>query len=433
MKVPKFRGKYCWNGECFVVSDLWRNTTDHRARVGALTFQGPIRTLSTQSFEGMIVFEMPLILPTDYIFDSLNSSGWRVNKSSLPMGYLTDIVQGIFWTGALELDKEVVGDVLVIGLGAGGVNNFLSTSFPNLNLTMVDINPSTKTMAIEQFEVIENGKTRIIIEDGVKYIDEQVKAGKSQLFDAIIVDACHNDFHHPIICPIDEFTSDGILGQIEKLLKQNGVLIVNVLTFDLIQQRETFDRVLNSHAKVFGERACTMKIVEDWENRVLFCSRSSRLTFEASPLKEITFHRWKINELTWSIGSYPSSLTKEQVRKSFANAFDAWSQISSFVFTEITRSDYADIKAALAVMAVTHFPPSGISLFNAKTKWVDTDPIGDIEMDLRREALHQIGHALGLKHSKDLSSIMHFSQYRHTEHEVKIEEIDVEALQKLYG
>ncbi|CAJ0925884.1 unnamed protein product, partial [Mesorhabditis belari] len=38
MKVPKFRGKYCWNGECFVVSDLWRNTApDHRARVGALT------------------------------------------------------------------------------------------------------------------------------------------------------------------------------------------------------------------------------------------------------------------------------------------------------------------------------------------------------------------------------------------------------------
>ncbi|CAF0761317.1 unnamed protein product [Adineta steineri] len=117
------------------------------------------------------------------------------------------------------------------------------------------------------------------------------------------------------------------------------------------------------------------------------------------PLMYSVEAQWKKKSLTWKLldGDHPSYGTVTQYEEAdFELAF------IHRVHDPIRRFDGPG-----GILAYAFLPPSGMIRFEAEEPWTD-DTTG---YNLRVIATHEIGHALGLVHSNDPSSIM-FKRYQ---------------------
>ncbi|CAJ0566611.1 unnamed protein product, partial [Mesorhabditis spiculigera] len=195
---PAFRGEYCWKETCFI-----RRSSE----------SGETNTLAN-----VILVEAALLIPTEYTLENTDTSRWKVDKKFIPkIGYLFSMISAIFATQSLGMTETVAGDILFIGLGGG------------MNVTMVDINPATKPMAIEQFNVVEDKLSRIIIQDGVQFVKDQLALGNDNIFDAILIDACYNDAKHDMLCPIEFFTEKAFIRNLKSFIRKSGIIVFNLL------------------------------------------------------------------------------------------------------------------------------------------------------------------------------------------------------------
>ncbi|CAJ0923033.1 unnamed protein product, partial [Mesorhabditis belari] len=124
-------------------------------------------------------------------------------------------------------------------------------------------------------------KSRIIIEDGAKFIKDQVAKKNVGIFDAIIVDACYNNRKKPNVCPVDPFMEKEGLVAFKKLLRQSGVVIYNVLVMDAWQNKEEMEKhILEANTRVFGSKNCRLIPIRFLSNKVLICSPTVQLQSE---------------------------------------------------------------------------------------------------------------------------------------------------------
>lgn len=136
--------------------------------------------------------------------------------------------------------------VLMIG-GAGGT---LATMLHRLGcqVTVVDINPHTFTLAKKYFQMPE--EIECVVEDGRNYL---LKTGKR--FDAIAIDAFNTDATVP-----EQFTSEEFFQVARKVLRPSGVVAMNVMIahdFDLLADRIALNM----------EAADLPAILFDWQGR----------------------------------------------------------------------------------------------------------------------------------------------------------------------
>nr|XP_005996815.1 PREDICTED: matrix metalloproteinase-23-like isoform X2 [Latimeria chalumnae] len=160
-------------------------------------------------------------------------------------------------------------------------------------------------------------------------------------------------------------------------------------------------------------------------------------------------HKWDHFNLTYKIAVYPSTLNKQDTRKAIATAFGMWSDVSPLTFEEVAAGFYTFnhtdcwfsplhpcFDGMNGELAHAFLPPRGEIHFDNHEFWI----LGQTRFswkqgvwlnDLIQVAAHEIGHSLGLWHSRDERALMHpnatYTGQRH------ISQDDIWGIQRLYG
>ncbi|RCN41977.1 hypothetical protein ANCCAN_12082 [Ancylostoma caninum] len=170
-----------------------------------------------------------LMLPKDMTVDQVNTKYWPVNKRKLFSTYTKMMVGMGFAMEALSFEPKSMQQMLMIGLGGGVINNFLSTLGPEsmINFTTVELDPEVFSLALDWFHLVETPTNRVVIGDGVEFIREAV--GKGDKYKVILVDACYDEIR-PVCCPVEGFMDPETVKDIGNILDEDGILSINVLT-----------------------------------------------------------------------------------------------------------------------------------------------------------------------------------------------------------
>ncbi|XP_015771447.1 PREDICTED: matrix metalloproteinase-24-like [Acropora digitifera] len=162
--------------------------------------------------------------------------------------------------------------------------------------------------------------------------------------------------------------------------------------------------------------------------------------------------KWRKQEVTYRIENYtPDIKNKEDVDRTFEKALKLWSSASGLIFK---REDNVNLEPDIRVKFVTGFhgdsrPADGPGgeLAHAFFPGADNAGIdGDIHLDddetftinvqdgvdLLWVMVHELGHSLGLDHTYHPESVM-FAYYMGHVPNLKLDNDDIEGIQKLYG
>ncbi|CAM9942304.1 unnamed protein product [Lampetra fluviatilis] len=169
--------------------------------------------------------------------------------------------------------------------------------------------------------------------------------------------------------------------------------------------------------------------------------------------------RWERDNLTYRIDRFPSSLGHEETRTAIARAFSMWSHVSPLSFHEVPPTSPADFRIGFyrrvhegcarapallhpcfdgrdGELAHAFLPPRGDVHLDDDESWV----LGTTRFswtrgvwmnDLVQVAAHEIGHALGLMHSRRAHALMHANATATRTRSLARD--DVWGIQRLYG
>ncbi|CAF1110381.1 unnamed protein product [Adineta ricciae] len=159
--------------------------------------------------------------------------------------------------------------------------------------------------------------------------------------------------------------------------------------------------------------------------------------------------KWSKSRLTWSIQSYPwkNEISASRTEEILQEAFQAYASHTSLEFEKVCSTCAADIVIKFVsrahaecenhpfdgqggTLAHADPPTNGQVHFDFDEVWTENNEESKINLFL--VALHEIGHALGLDHSRNTASIMQ-KTYPFAGVTKSLSSVDIESIQHLYG
>ncbi|CRK99147.1 CLUMA_CG012476, isoform A [Clunio marinus] len=157
---------------------------------------------------------------------------------------------------------------LVIGLGGGGLINFIYHHLKDFNTTVVEIDPEIVNIAKEHFGVVEDkSRMEIVVDDGLDYLKKMSEDKK--LFQSILFDVDSKDQSFGISCPPKEFLEIEILEIVKILLPSNGIFILNLLCRDQDSREQAIVKLKKMFSSVYS-----YKLEED-VNEIFYCFKEN--------------------------------------------------------------------------------------------------------------------------------------------------------------
>ncbi|XVE68009.1 hypothetical protein DITRI_Ditri09bG0033800 [Diplodiscus trichospermus] len=227
-----------------------------------------------------------------------------------------------------------------------------------------------------------------------------------------------------------------------------------------IELTDDFDDLLESALKIYQKQYChevTGRVDSDTVKEIsiprcgvqdIFNNSSDHVKFEM--VANYTFFdgmpRWNKRELTYTFRSSAQVISFQQSRPVIARAFQRWAAVTNFTFREAPIFTQADIVLGFhrlfhwdrypfdgpgRVLAHAFAPEDGRLHYDADENWSTSDPIRINQIDLESIAVHEIGHILGLGHSRDPTAVM-FASYRPGTIKRNLGQDDIDGIQALY-
>lgn len=163
--------------------------------------------------------------------------------------------------------------------------------------------------------------------------------------------------------------------------------------------------------------------------------------------------KWNSNHLTFKFINGTNDLAGTSERNIVRQAFEVWAQVTPLSFSEVTGSadatfliswvtgdhgDNSPFDGPGHILAHAFYPPpinpqpglAGDIHFDEAEHWSTTHNGNTGEIDLLTVAIHELGHALGLKHSNVGNAIM-YPKYSGINRTLASDDID--GIQSIYG
>ncbi|WKY01893.1 hypothetical protein Q1695_015700 [Nippostrongylus brasiliensis] len=210
--------------------------------------------------------------PTKKIADYLDTTKWEVDMAYVHPGVGNDVaIREMFASGAIEMSRDAKANILVIGLGAGHINTFLYLTYPNLNITAIEMEWPMIRVGLRWFGLKIDGRHTVELMDAIPFLKTAAISG--QKYDVIHIDACTLNFDDEINCPTKAFLLPSVVKNIHQLLSDKGVVTMNVISVKAKEAgikmvKDAFDRFF---------RECNVELVPLSEpNVILSCTRQLR-------------------------------------------------------------------------------------------------------------------------------------------------------------
>ncbi|RCN31220.1 hypothetical protein ANCCAN_22997 [Ancylostoma caninum] len=88
---------------------------------------------------GLLLSYARLLIPKQLTFAMLlDTRPWKLDKSTVRLMYARTMISGVFVSGAVKYNSTANHNVLIIGLGGGVINNYLS-SMPNQRVSFLTV------------------------------------------------------------------------------------------------------------------------------------------------------------------------------------------------------------------------------------------------------------------------------------------------------
>ncbi|OZC08509.1 Spermine/spermidine synthase [Onchocerca flexuosa] len=225
-----------------------------------------------------------LIPPTGIKSRESDSRFWKINHTHINRQYVAVMLTVPFSVAALVLSNytNLTANVLIIGLGGGSMNMFLTNHFPKvafsgillITITVVELDEVVIDLAWRWFGLDKkHEKIQIITMNGVKFIEEAV--AKKVLFDVVFIDVCEDG---DLICPAESFIHPNFIANLKKILKPTGIVVLNILPRENVFNQ--VDEVLSAYQKQFP--TCAVAPLRREMNTILACQIVQQIDPHAS-------------------------------------------------------------------------------------------------------------------------------------------------------
>lgn len=172
-------------------------------------------------------------------------------------------------------NKDIPVSVLLVGLGGGGLPQFLRDFMPNVTIEVVELDPVVLEVAKQWFGFQPDDRLTVTLGDGLERICALEKEG-GHLFDAIMFDVDNKDTTLGMSCPPAAFVETPILQKVRNLLTPRGLFILNLACRDPALRKSVLERVSGVFPTILSRK------IEEEINEVLLCSRGEKETSDAT-------------------------------------------------------------------------------------------------------------------------------------------------------
>uniref|UniRef100_A0A8C1XRJ4 Methyltransferase like 13 n=1 Tax=Cyprinus carpio TaxID=7962 RepID=A0A8C1XRJ4_CYPCA len=158
--------------------------------------------------------------------------------------------------------------VLLVGLGGGGLPQFVHDFVPCARVEVVELDSAVLEVAQSWFGFHTDERLKVILGDGLEHIKTLESEG-GHSFDVIMFDVDSKDTTLGMSCPPSAFVETSLLKKVYSLLTPRGLFMLNLVCRDSALRKSVLERVQAVFPCVFSRG------IEGEVNEVLLCCRSA--------------------------------------------------------------------------------------------------------------------------------------------------------------